>query len=152
MDAFVVYHSETGNTLKVALSIVSGLKKAGVGVKALPVEEADASEAAHFELIALGTPVHAFTASKTIRDFAKKLPEGGGKKAIVFATHGLHKGFALKSLEKKLVRRGYDVVDFFSCPGRDSWPPAKLIGLSRGRPNDQDLARAHGWAENLNLK
>ena len=40
----------------------------------------------------------------------KRLPEGNGKKAIVFCTYALAKGGVLKVLEKELAKKGYVTI------------------------------------------
>jgi hypothetical protein len=38
------------------------------------------------------------------------LPDGKGKKAIVFCTYVIRKGNALEKLEKELANKGYNVI------------------------------------------
>jgi hypothetical protein len=40
----------------------------------------------------------------------KRLPEGNGKKAIVFCTYALAKGTVLKGLGKELAAKGYVTI------------------------------------------
>ena len=42
-----------------------------------------------------------------VHAFVKRLPEGSGKKTILFCTYAIRQGGALKVLEKELVTKGY---------------------------------------------
>jgi hypothetical protein len=66
-----------------------------------------------------------------------------GVKAAVFGTYG-GKPAQLGVLEKILREKGAEVVDRFSCMGRD-WFFLGLIG--RGRPSEEDLKAAREFAE-----
>jgi hypothetical protein len=85
-------------------------------------------------------------------DFAKKLPPAAGMHAALFCTYGMHKGFAIKNLEKIIEKKGYEISGSFGCPGRDNWPPAKILGLSQNRPDMSDLEKAADFAKKLKLE
>ncbi len=42
-----------------------------------------------------------------VHSFVKRLPEGAGKKTILFCTYAINQGRALKILEKELTAKGY---------------------------------------------
>jgi len=63
-----------------------------------------------FDILILGTPVHGFSPARPVLSFVEKLPEGNGKKAVIFCTYALRKGDALEKLEKKLANKDYDVI------------------------------------------
>jgi len=42
-----------------------------------------------------------------VHSFVKRLPEGLGKKTILFCTYAINQGRALKILEKELTTKGY---------------------------------------------
>jgi hypothetical protein len=56
----------------------------------------------------------------------------------------------INNLKKHLQRKGFDVVGDFSCGGISDWAFFKLIGgISKGRPNAEDLEKAKVFAEGL---
>ena len=55
-----------------------------------------------------------------------------------------------KSKRKKLESKGYVIVDEFQCKGFDTNSFIKYFGgISRARPNAQDLENAAEFAQNL---
>jgi NAD(P)H dehydrogenase (quinone) len=86
----VVYHSETGNTKKVAELISEGLSLGGkVEVKAMSVDEVDEAFVQASDAILVGCPTHrgsfSWQMKKWIGTTKLKL---GGKLGAVFATEG----------------------------------------------------------------
>ena len=56
----------------------------------------------------------------------------------------------INSLKKQLQRKGFDIVGDFSCGGISDWAFFKLIGgISKGRPNAEDLEKARKFADGL---
>jgi hypothetical protein len=53
-------------------------------------------------------------------------------------------------LKRQLKRKGFDVVGDFSCGGISDWAFFRLVGgISKGRPNAEDLVRAEEFAKGL---
>jgi hypothetical protein len=51
---------------------------------------------------------------------------------------------------KQLQKKGFDIVGDFSCGGISDWVFFKLIGgISKGRPNAEDLEKARKFADGL---
>jgi hypothetical protein len=73
--------------------------------------------------------------------------------AFTFTTSGFGRSQSRPweaSLEGLLRDRRYDVIGSFACRGFDTWLPLRLIGgVNKGRPNEDDLARAHEFARGL---
>jgi hypothetical protein len=56
----------------------------------------------------------------------------------------------INSLKKQLQRKGFDIVEDFSCGGISDWAFFKLKGgISKGRPNLNDLEKAKKFANDL---
>lgn len=105
MKTCVFYYSLSGNTRRFAESISDSLE--------IPLFDLTKSEYSIIEdcdALILGTPVHGFSPAKQVMSFVEELPEGKGKKAIVFVTYAIRKGNALKRLEKELAKKGYNTV------------------------------------------
>jgi len=114
MKACVLYFSQTGNTKKFAETISDSLK-----IPAFNMTTSEPSVVDEFEAIILGTPVHGFNPSKESLAFVESLPEGNGKKAILFCTCRLWKGRVFKKLEKELKKKSYITVCSVSAKGRE---------------------------------
>ncbi|MCW4045471.1 MAG: hypothetical protein NWE94_08155 [Candidatus Bathyarchaeota archaeon] len=102
MKACVLYCSRTGNTKRFAEAVADLLK-----ASAFDVTRCEASVADDCDLLIIGTPVTGLRPAPEVSSFVKRLPEGTGKKTIVFCTYALKQGRALKILEKELAAKGY---------------------------------------------
>ena len=112
--AIIVYHTEFGNTEKIAKAMAEGIRTQGVDVDCLKTNEANASKIGEYDLLALGGPTHAFGISKPVKDFLKQLENTNlsGKKAFAFDTKMKSRlaGSAAKGIEKKLQKLGMTIV------------------------------------------
>ena len=87
--ALVVYDSVYGNTEKVAKALAKGLGDNGVDVDTLRVEMVKFDEFSKYDLLAVGGPVHAWSATKPIKTFLERLKTVKsliGKKAFAYDT------------------------------------------------------------------
>lgn len=69
----VIFDSKFGNTEKVARSLASGLKMAGVQATCLNVKDVQVGSLIEYDVIAVGAPTQAFTASKPVKDFLSRM-------------------------------------------------------------------------------
>jgi flavodoxin len=103
MKACVLYLSRTGNTKRFAEAISESIKS--------PIFNIDTSEPSSFadyDLLLIGTPVTGFSAAPQVVSFVKKLPDGSGKRTILFCTYAFAKGKTLDVLAKELLKKGYN--------------------------------------------
>ena len=114
MKACVLYFSQTGNTKKFAETISDSLE-----VPAFNIVTSEPSVVDEFGAIILGPPVHGFNPSKESLAFVESLPEGNGKKAILFCTYRLWKGRTFGKLEKELKKKSYIIACSVSAKGRE---------------------------------
>jgi hypothetical protein len=70
----------------------------------------DPSVVQDFDLLVIGTPVMGLRPTPEVQSFVKRLPEGSGKKTILFCTYAIKQGGTLKVLEKELVTKGYSNI------------------------------------------
>lgn len=114
MRACVVFASRYGNTGKIARSIESGIEQAGVQAECFGVGEVKASSLKDYDLICVGGPTEAFSASKEMKDFLEKLegPDLSGKHGFAFDTRldSRLSGSAGGYIEKKLRKSGLRVI------------------------------------------
>lgn len=113
--ALVVYYSVYGNTEKVAKALASGLESGGVDVEVAKVDAIKFDELNKVDLLCIGTPVHAWSASKPIKELVEHLTsvEGlKGKKAFAFDTkmRSWLAGSAGGKVERKLKDLGLRIL------------------------------------------
>ena len=102
MKACVLYFSLTGNTKRFAEAISELIE-----APAFDITSCEPSTVADYDLLIIGTPVMGMQPAPIVSTFVKRLPQGYGKKAIVFCTYAIAKGGVLKGLEKELAKKGY---------------------------------------------
>ena len=115
MKACVLYFSQTGNTRKFAEAISDSLKIPAV----FDMTATEASVVDDFDVIILGTPVHGSNPSKEALAFVERLPEGDGKRTVLFCTCRLWKGRTFGKLKKELKKKGYSAILCVSAKGRE---------------------------------
>lgn len=103
MKAGVFYISRTGNTKRLAEAIAEQQNAPLYDLANVP----DPLVTQNFDLLIIGTPVMGLQPAPEVHSFVKRLPEGKGKKTILFCTYAINQGRALKILEKELTAKGY---------------------------------------------
>ena len=63
-----------------------------------------------YDVIVVGTPVEGFRPAKETLAFVNGLSRAEGKKAILFCTCALWRGFTFRALSKILKEKGYDCI------------------------------------------
>jgi flavodoxin len=115
MNACILYFSQTGNTRKFAEAISNSLK-----IKAVHDITATEPEVVNdFDLVFLGTPVHGFNPSTESLAFVERLPEGDGKRAVLFCTYRLWKGRTFGKLKGEMKKKGYNTILTVSAKGKE---------------------------------
>jgi len=147
MKSLIVYHSETGNTKRVAEYIheksdsdilelkpekkyskigmyTSGLKKAVMQQKEdIDISEIDLSA---YDAIVIGTPVWGGHPTPAINAGLEIIKDGTGRKAVVFATYRGSEGETLNILRKRLEESGMDVLGAYGFFEKETKDPGKL--------------------------
>jgi flavodoxin len=113
--ALVVYYSVYGNTEKVAKALASGLETGGVKADCVKVDAVKFDELGGFDLLCVGSPVHAWNASKPMKVFLERLKSVDGlkgKKAFAFDTkiRSRFAGSAGGKIEGKLKDLGLTIA------------------------------------------
>ncbi len=112
MKVAIVYFSGTGNTEILAQGYESAVAKAGHLVSLTSIEQLDVMP--EHELLIVGGPIYAGNMPDELIQWVRKtVPKTKThKKAIVFSTSaGLINVNGVKSIGKKLIRKGYSLVD-----------------------------------------
>jgi len=115
MKACVLYFSQTGNTRKFAEAISDSLKIPAV----FDMTATEPSVVNDYDVIMLGTPVHGFNPAVEALSFVDSLPDGNGKRAILFCTYRLWKGRTFGKLKKELEKKGYSTILCVSAKGKE---------------------------------
>jgi flavorubredoxin len=113
--AIVIFDSKFGNTEMVAKSLAGGLTRAGLSVDCLNTREVRLESLTDYDLIAIGAPTQAFTASKPMKDFLSGLESIRtlkGKRGFAFDTKFASRlsGSASKYIEAKLTNLGIEII------------------------------------------
>ncbi len=114
MNACVLYFSQTGNTRKFAEAISDSCK-----IPVFDMTTTEPSVVDDFDVLILGTPVHGFNPSKESLSFIESLPDGNGKRIILFCTCRLWKGRTFGKLKKELKKKSYTTILKVSKKGRE---------------------------------
>jgi flavorubredoxin len=115
VKALVVYDSVYGNTEKVAKALATGLESNGVDVELVKVDAVKFDELGEVDLLCVGGPVHAWNASKPVKEFLERLKSVEGlsrKKAFAFDTKLKSRlaGSAGGKIERKLKNIGLTIA------------------------------------------
>jgi flavodoxin len=112
--AIVIYHTQFGNTEKIAKEVASGMGERVIEVDCIKVEEVQIDRLREYDLLAIGGPTHGFGMSKSVKEFIEKLEHLGlrDKNAFAFDTKNSGRlwGSAAKGIEKRLKRLGLNIV------------------------------------------
>jgi hypothetical protein len=171
MKAAVIYWSKTGNTERVAQTIIETLESAGAEVVCHRAEEAGDIDWFAYDLICLGFPSYRWRPPAPVDDLLNTkfgeyrrlgrvkvgAPRVPGKHVVVFCTYsGPHTGLDEAIPAGKYAAQFFDhlglevagewyVVGEFH--GSEEASTRGRLGDIRGRPNADDLAAVH---ENVN--
>lgn len=106
--AIVIYDSKFGNTEKIAKALSEGMKKEGLEVDCVRIDNVNIDRLGEYEILAIGAPTHAFGISKPMKEFLKKLQNINlqNKKALAFDTKMKSRlaGSAAKGIEKRFKK------------------------------------------------
>lgn len=145
MKTLIIYSSiHHGNTKKIADEITSVLNaelRASSELDVIPLE--------HYDLIGFGSGIfhgkHHEKLFNIIRN--SDLQE---KDVFVFATSGTANKKYCEPLKELLAEKKAKIRGSFICKGYDTYGILKWIGgLSRGRPNHNDIKKAREFGESL---
>lgn len=139
MNIKVLYHSQTGNTKKLAESMAGAL-----GVTAEKIAENSIIEPV--DMLFIGDGVYVGGPNKETVSFIKTLNGSLVKKAAVFGTYGGQKK-AIITMMELLKEQGINVADeSFGCRGK-SW-----VFFNRKHPSMEDLKAAKTFAKDMAMK
>lgn len=145
MKSLIVYVSvEHGNTEKVAKAISEVL-----GAELKEAKEVDPRALQGYDLVGFGSGIFNGKFHARLLQLVTEMPQSNCK-AIIFSTSGYGKTDVHDALRKKLEGKGCQIAGDFACKGWNTYKPFKLVGgINKGRPDENDLARAREFAKGL---
>ena len=122
--------------------------------KIIKPNEIKIDDLSKYDLIGFGSGIYFGKHHRKLLDFVSKLQPQENKKAFIFSTRGLFPvPICHKVLRKKLLEKGFKIVDEFSCKGFDDYGPFKLIGgINKNKPDKKNLDNARKFAIRLKNK
>ncbi len=142
MNIAVVYFSQTGQTLKVAEAMATGLREKKHTVKVLAMQKIKPADIKNCDLLGVGSPCFESQAPAAVLTWLRAWPALHGKPAFVFATAGGAPGRVLYDLTKTLRKKGAKVIGGFMGRGMVHHPAPCLIGRLPNRPNRRGSGRS----------
>ena len=114
MSACVIFDTRYGNTEKIARSFETGLGESGIQTVCVNARDVAVDSLMQYDLICVGAPTEAFTASKPMKEFLAKLKsiDLSGKCGFAFDTKldSRFFGSAAKFIEKELSNKGLQII------------------------------------------
>ncbi len=149
MKINIICFSQTGNTRKVGRAMAAVFDEKGHEVEFVFFKKAEPNHFTSADIVGVGAPCFESQAPTPVRAFLKELPHLEGKKAFVFATAGGGPGRVLYDLAKPLMAKKAEVVGGFLARGTCYHPVPCLVNRFPGRPAEDDLEAARGFAESV---
>lgn len=149
MKTAIIYYSyHHMNTEKIARRMITPLE-----AKLMKPEEVDVSGLAEYDLIGFGSGIFFSKHHKSLLKLVDTMPEVKGRKAFIFSTAGRGEPSLARNhraLRARLEGKGFVIVGEFSSYAWDTFFLLRLIGgINKGRPNEDDLAKAENFAKSL---
>jgi flavodoxin len=114
MRACVIFDTRYGNTERIAKSLETGLKEAGIQTICVNAKDVAVDSLKQYDLICVGAPTEGFTASKPMKEFLAKLRsiDLSRKHGFAFDTKldWRLSGSAAKFIEKELSNLGLQII------------------------------------------
>ncbi len=151
MRALVIFYSVTGTTRRVSGSIAEGLRVSGLDVLEHDLREGRPPDAAEFDIIGVGFPVHWYRMPTPVRDALSALGGLSGRSAFVFVLSGTYRGAGLDRARSALRRACAREIGVFACRGEGRFLGYTRLGyqFSPGHPDDADLSAAYEFGRAL---
>ena len=182
MKILVIYHSETGNTQKIA-EMINEVASVDNESKLITVKNAKDENLEEYDLVFLGSACHSSDFAKPVLKLLKKLPESPDFKLAGFLTHSTylpdpeddHKqflyerwaGHAAKTFEWTCKKKKIECLGYFNCMGKPSKAIERFIRkqiitnddewdvyleIVKKHPNEEDFQNAKKFAQEVLAK
>jgi flavodoxin len=165
MKILICYHSQSGNTERIARAMASALESEDVTI--MPAADVDPASMGDYELAVLGSGVYSAEVGDSIKKLVKKAAPLPSRLAF-FTTHSnpdpnMWKN-AFKKIRKAVEEAGSTIVSEFECRGENTViSPEMLLNLFQGNqemvdtyfdwalgcPTEEDEENARAFAQSL---
>jgi flavodoxin/ferredoxin len=149
VKVLIICFSQTGNTRKVAVEIVTGLEEAGDHCEIVDLKNIDPGSFSRYDLIGLGCPVFYYREPFHVSDFIEALPDQNGRQWFVFCSHGSVLGVTLHSMTESLQARRAKVIGSHHTYADGTIPYYPYPTVTTGHPDEQDLAEARAFGRKI---
>lgn len=169
MKVLVIYFSQTGNTEKIATALYDEVSKT-CDADLEKLEEADPDILNQYDLLFIGSPIHAGSLAREVDSYLKKIPEGLNLKFVGFITHAApaYPRQMLNQMIQPFIDRcrekGIRFSGCFSCQGYladfmheavqkmqkaddDEWQ--KKVEQMTGHPSEVDETKARAFVREI---
>jgi flavodoxin I len=172
MKILITYLSQTGNTEKIARAIYEESSPAHE-VEIKKMEEVNPENLSGYDLLFIGSPIHARNLSGPAKDFLSRLQKSPGGKMAGFLTHAgsaypdqIISSFT-EPLREACQKNGLDYLGCFSCQGFLNLAIHEMVKKSQnltdaqwaervkqmtGHPDAEDLKKARAFAKEVLAK
>ena len=135
--AIVYYSAHHGNTKK----LLSTIAAAG-DVTLIEAAGSPHTDLSAFDLIGFASGIYNSKFHDSVPRFAEEnLPHG--KQVFFIYTCGMKRKNYTDAIRRVTDSKGAQLLGVYGCLGFDTFGPLKLIGgIAKGRPNDEDIAGA----------
>lgn len=141
LKGIVVYHSNTGNTGKIAGAIYLGMKKV-IDCDVAPIKKIDPKKMAKYDLIAFGGPIWYYREPANLRLFIYNMPQMDGKLCILFCTHGAQPDCFFYSISHPLLEKAFTIIGWQNWYGGCQASGYPKPYFTDGHPDEIDLKEA----------
>jgi len=150
MKVLIAYTSNTGNTEKVAKAISRGVEAAH-DVEIKRIEDTKAEDVKAFDLVFLGSPIHAGGLSTAAAEFLNGMPDSPGFRLAGFVTHASDAYESAEGYERGIntfsdvtKAKGIEYLGCFDCRGRLD-PSIRPMVQQAKKVSDEE------WAEDMRV-
>lgn len=145
MKTAIVYYSAHHENTKKLLDAIS----AGADVTLIDAAKATDCDLSEYDIVGFASGIYFSKFHRSVIELAKsRLPEN--KKVFFIYTCGSKKSSYTNAISAAVSEKSAVILGSFGCRGYDTYGPFKLIGgIAKGRPNDEDLAKAREFYNNI---
>ena len=143
MKILIVYRSyHRMNTQRVARAMTEA-----TGATLMEVDEVRAEDLAGYDLVGFGSGIYGGRHHADLVALAGRMPVAEGRPVFVFSTAAGASDAHHRVLKEALGAKGCLIAGEFQCRGE--FRLLRVIPVSRGHPDEQDLANARAFARRL---
>ena len=148
MRIHIVHQSSTGNTLLGAEAMAAEFEAAGHQCVLSRVRDTEHAGLTEADVVGVATAVYGFAPARNMLRFIDSMPELPGKPAFVLCCCSVMPANSVRTVWKRLEKKGMRVLGGQVLIGEDSWPFLRLGSRTPGlgEPSEAGLAAVREFA------